>query len=247
MKRIFLFSALVALAAGSQSCKKDKKKSDPDAKCRLTAFTDVTPGGGSSSTTSFSYNNDNKVSQITTSGTTIETKTFTYSGNTINIITKYGTTISSKEILTTNSAGNLIRSERRDVNNDTITGYTNYEYTSNGNLLKATDQYGSSTPTISNCVFTNGNLTSIGSSGSSTNLDYFSEQNFKIGDYLYLIQFIQYGRAFYIVNKNLVKSFESGGSIQNFDYTFDANNRITRLTLTQGASVSVIDIQQVCD
>ncbi len=246
MKKIFTLTAIACLAISIPSCKKDKDPDPPAKKCRLTAIT-ITPSTGTPSTTSFSYNNDKTLSQIISSGSPVVTNTFTYSGNTINRITKEGNAITGKTVMTTNSAGNLLHSEDRDINTDTITSKSDYEYNSNGELLKVTTKYGSSAPQIENSVFLNGNLSTIGGSGSLTSLEYNTDKKFQIGDYLHLIQLLNTGSAFYIINKNLVKSITNGSNITNFDYAFDANSNITQMKIVNGASITTIDVQQVCE
>lgn len=247
MKKLITITTFAFSLFFIQSCKKDKTPDTPAAKqCRLIAAT-VTPTSGTAVTYSFSYNNDKSVSQIISSESPVVTQTFTYSGHTINLIEKTGNTITSKRVMTTNNSGRLLHSESRDLNVDTITSTNDYEYNNNGDLLKITSKYGTSAPEITNAVFTNGNISSIGGSGSVTTFDYYTDQNFRIGDYIYLTQFLNSGNAFYIFNKNLVKTFTSGSSISNFNYTFDSDNNISQTKIVSGSDITTVDVQQVCE
>lgn len=250
MKKIFTLTAIACLVISIQSCKKDKDSNPtpnpPTKQCRLTAATS-SPSSGSGTTYSFTYNNDNKVSQIVTSGSPVYTKTFTYNGHTINIISKSGTTVNGKTVITTNDAGRQLHSEERDVNTDTITSYSDFEYTNNGDLLKITQKYGSSPSTIINLTYSNGNLMSLSSSGSVTTYDYYTDQSFRIGDAFYFSQIFEFGTAFYIVNKNLVKSYSRGSIIENYNYTFDTDNNITQMKTINGSNISTIAVQQLCE
>src|SRR5690554_3510326 len=235
MKKISTLIALVCIVISIQSCKKEKDTNPvptpPKKECRITA---ITVGGN---TSSFSYNNDKKVSQIITSGTPEETKTFTYNGNTINIITKSGTTVDGKSVLTTNDEGKISRLEQRDLITDTVTYSTNFEYSSNGELLKATHNSGSASPNIVNYAYSNGNLMSFSNSGDVTTYEYYPNQDFRIGDYNYIAQALQFGNAFFIVNKNLVKSADNGSDITNYNYTFDEDNNITKVEIVKGSNI----------
>lgn len=250
MKNIFAIAAFVCLAITVQSCNKDKDSDPtptPAAKvCRLTSAT-VIPPSGEGITYSFSYNNDHKISQIISSDSPVNTTTFTYSGNTINVAGKSGTTQTDKTIITTNAAGLQLHSETRDLDNDTVISSIDYEYGSNGDLLKITNIYGDDDPTITNASSSDGNIISLNGSGSLTTMEYYTDQKFRIGDYFHILQMIQTGTAFYIVNKNLVKSFSSGSNITNFNYTFDADNNITQLDIISGADITTVHFQQVCE
>lgn len=250
MKNILTLTAIICLALSFQSCKKDKDSDSnptPPAKvCRLAAATITTPSG-SGTTYSFSYNNDEKISQIILSGSPLVTATFTYSGNAINVVRKSGATITSKIVITTNAAGLILHSEDRDLNTDTVDSYSDYEYTNSGELTKVTQNYGSSEPNISNCSYSNGNLVTLSNSGTVSSFDYYTDQSFRIGDYLRFLQFIDTGNAFFIVNKNLVKSQTDGDYISNFNYTFDTDNNITQLDIINGAEITSVAFQQICE
>lgn len=250
MKNIFTLTAIVFLAISIQSCKKDKDSdpapTPPVKKCRVTAAT-ITSSSEPGVTYSFTYNNDMKVSQIISSESPVVTTTFTYSGNTVNVIKKSGTTITDKTVITTNAAGLQLRSEERDLNTDTATYFSDYEYNNSGEILKVTHGYSNSDPTITNCSYTDGNMISMSSSGIIANLEYYTDQSFRSGDYLHLIQFLESGNTLYIVNKNLVKSLIQGSSITNFNYTFDTDNNIIQMDVINGSDIMTVDFQQVCE
>lgn len=245
MKSILLLSGCFVLLMSS-SCKKGKDKENipPEKQCRITALTTL-PTSGPGITYSFTYNNDKKVSQIISSESPSEVTTFTYSGNTAIIIKKTGSSITEKMVATTNSSGMLTRFEYWDPVPDTLNSYMEFEY-NNTELLKLTYHSGASS-SITNVSYTNGNLTNATSSGSVATFEYYTDQAFRPGDFFYVQQIFNQGKMFYVVNKNLLKSQSQGGTITNFNYTFNANNLITKLESVSSGTISAIQIQQICE
>lgn len=250
MKNIFVVAAIVGFAISIQSCKKDKDSdpvsTPPEKVCKVMAVTVESPIE-SPYTYTFSYNNDNKISKIVRSGSPVYTTTFLYSGNTINLVGKSGDSINSREVLTINDSGLLIRSETLDPVNDTLISYVDYEYTANGEIIKATDVYDNSEPSISTCSYSNGNLTTISSEGNIVNFEYYNDEKYRIGDYVHFLQLINFGSTSYIINKNLVKSQQQGSNISNFNYTFDSDNNISQLDIIDDTDITSILFQQVCE
>lgn len=223
------------------SCKKDKK----EPLCQLTSASVIASGG--SDNYSFTYNSDNKVNQIVeVSGGTTTTTTLAYSGNIVNITSRELGVIEDLTILTLNSDGRVIREENRDPNTNSITSYTNYTYASNGELTSSTSKYGTDPEDFSIITTTNGNISSISNDGDVTTLDYITDQTWRAGDYLDIIQRLNNGNNFYFVNKNLVKSVASGGNINNFSYTYGENNTITQMKIISGGTSTDVNYVHEC-
>src|SRR5690349_11148102 len=95
------FTCLVLLLGPFISCKKNKDKKPF---CRIATITDA----GTSNTVVYNitYNNDGKISTLTSSGSVSSVKVFTYTGNTININTTFGSNGStSRDSITLDSRG----------------------------------------------------------------------------------------------------------------------------------------------
>lgn len=244
--KILTTAAIVLIAATTfTSCKKDDKKKP---NCKLISATVDGGGGGGGETYTFSYNNDNKVIQIAaTGGSSPSTTTLTYSGTTVNIISRSGGSIDGKVILTLNDASHVTRMEDRDPVSNSIDSYTDYTYGTNGNLTSYTSKYGSSAPELTTVATTNGNITSIASAGDITTLEYNTDQAWRSGDYIDIIQRLQQGNNFYLFNQNLLKSTTNGGDISNYNYTYDANNNIATLQIVGGGSATGVTYQHQCD
>jgi hypothetical protein len=75
----------------------------------------------------------------------------------------------------------------------------------------------------------------------STTLDYYTDRSRQKGDYLYLAQYLQ-GFEVYR-NKNMVKSI----STTRFSYDFDADGKVTSVTISSGGSTSFLDYQYQCN
>lgn len=238
---------IVIVLAGLSSCKKDDKKDEPKKlTCNLISA-NINSNKPDASSYTFSYNSDNKVSQIVyVYKSTTTTTTLAYSGNTVNATSREGGALKGKAILTLNSAGRIVRQENRDIVNDTIQAVLIYTYSASGELTTFSSQSGKTEPKVSTVASINGNVSSIASAGNVTLLEYYTDQASRAGDYIDILQRLQLGNNFYIVNKNLVKSQTTGTDISNFSYTYDANNNISALQIVNNGTTTDVTYQHQC-
>lgn len=222
------------------------KKKDDSPTCRMTTATSVS--GTDSYVYSLTYNNDGKISTITTvGGGTTTSKVFTYAGNTINIAEKNNSgTVTYNYVVTLNSAGNIssiVQTAPGSSNTYTLTA----AYDGNGNLTSITSQSSGSSAYVTNTTYSGGDLVSYSAGGSNSGtLEYYSDKDFQDGDYFKTQQMLQYG-ALYIVNKHLVKAQTSGSNITNYSYEF-TDGRVSKLTSSaSGGSVSTVTYQYTCN
>lgn len=242
---ILVPALLIAVVFTFSNCK--KKEVEKKLSCKLISA-NVNYDGNTSESYTFSYNNENKVSQISsTSGAYKYTTTLAYSGNLVEIIKREGPSVIEKKTLTLNSADHITRIEERDPENDTLISISMMNYNSNGELINYTTKYSNEPARLTTVVTSNGNITSLASEGDVTTLEYNLSQNWRAGDYVDLIQRIFYGNNFYLFNKNLLKSMKMNGQIVNFNYSYDVDNNITQMeTLTNG-NTSIITYQHQCE
>lgn len=128
----------------------------------------------------------------------------------------------SAGVLTTyayNSIGELVQSVRLDAATGRMIGSTDY-------------------------VITQGNVTSTSERKAYT---YYTEEAYRIGDYLQIMQVLQSGAAG-VPNANLVKSLSENGVIANITYSMDANGHITKVIRDGGSNGGnmIIDLKQLC-
>jgi hypothetical protein len=237
---LFLLLALTGILA---SCKKDK---DKKATCRITTV--ISSGSGNNTVYNITYNNDGKISTLNSSGSAVTNKVFTYSGNTVNVNTTVGSnTFSSRDSITLDSKGRPVNI--RNFFNESGTNWNNSSFEYNGDdLLKyiVTSSSSSTSETVT-ATYLNGNMVNLQTTGVSSSVAYFTDKKVQPGDYLEISNLIQFGLTVF-PHKNLVKSVDSGGgSITNFNYEFDADGQITKLTATSGSSVSNLTYQYQCN
>ena len=247
-----LFVAISCVLFLSVSCKKNNDNA-PDPKipgpvppvpvCRLTTISSV--NGTTVTTISLSYNNDGEVSIIKqTGGNGAFTKVFTYNGNTIRITTtNQAGNVTKRDSVQLNSNKLIAFSQSTDValNRKTVNKFT---YGSNGQLQQSTTQTDAGPVSTSNYTFSNGDLVSI-SGATTTTYTHYTDRPLADGDFLKLFQLINNG-GFIIRNAHLIKSQQTGGTLQNYIYDFDASGKITRLTGTNGSTIETLDYQYEC-
>lgn len=236
---ILVCCAAIALIS---SC---KKNSDKKATCRI--VTVAQSSSGSNSTINITYNNDGKISTLgTSSGSSSTNKVFTYSGNTI-IINSTSGSISTRDSVTVDAQGKALNI--RQFSDLTGSNWTNYRFEYNGSdLLKFHETSdGDATEETTVATYSNGNMVGLQNASSNSTLEYFTDKKVQPGDYLELISLIQYGVSVY-PHKNLVKTIDGGsGSITNFNYEFDAEGNITKVTATGGSSSTTLTYQYQCN
>ncbi len=234
----------IALIAGAllsnTSCKKNE---DDSPVCRITSMNTI--DGSSVSVISIVYDNDGRISTVTTTGSSAGSKVFTYSGNSINITEKTSSgVLENTYAITTNGNQNVTSViTKNNLGVTTETGL--FEYDGNGKLSRATFQYGSGTPYVTNTQFVNGDLSLATSTGSVSTYSYYTDKAYADGDIFKIQQLISYG-ALYIVNAHLVKSITSDSDITNFSYDYDSDGKIIKATSTSGSDLTSNTYSYTC-
>lgn len=219
----------------SPSCK--KSSSTPN--CKLVTVVDQY--GSNTTTINISYNNDGKISTIQQTGSSTSTKVLTYSGNLVMISSSNGSSTTTDSAVFNND-GLLTYSQVKDGTNKTINTYT-YSGTQ---LLKSTSQYNAGPVTTTTYTYTNGDLTGSSDGTNTATYTYYTDKTFADGDYLKIVQLINYG-GLYIKNAHLIKGFQQGSTVENFNYTFDNNGKITAVTATNGPNIENVTYQYTCN
>lgn len=221
----------------SPSC----KKSSSSPSCQLVTVTDQY--NSTTTTINIAYNNDGKISTIQNTGSSPYTKVFTYSGNLLMITTKNGSTVTSTDSVVFNSDGLITYSMIKDASSNKSV----YIYTYSGTqILKSTYQYNAGAITTTTYTFTNGDLTGSSDGTSTAVYNYYTDKTLADGDYLKLVQLINYG-GLYVKNAHLIKGFQQGSTVENFNYTFDNTGKITAVTATTGSNIENVTYQYTCN
>lgn len=247
MRQIILkLLAPLLLASMIISCKKNNNENEnvivQTPSCKLVKIISVSTNTASNSTFNISYNNDGNISVIHQTGTGDPiTKVFTYNGNTILITHSTGNKVSKVDSLQLNNNGLLDFAQSKDEGSGTKT--TNkFTYNAAGELLTSSTKSGNNPVTTTSYTFTNGDMTLQG----TTAYSYFGDQSFRDGDYLQIVQLVNTG-ALFVRNKHLVKAVQTGTTLQNFNYEFDADGKIKKLIATSGATIESLTYQYDCD
>lgn len=210
------------------SCKKDSSTGRQKSDCRIIKITDE---NGKSLLITYNAAGEYQTIKDENDNTTTS---FTYSsssiiGNTTNVA---GLQV-RKTTFALNSLGMVygVRQDYYDPLTSTPTGWSNLVYEYNGTqLIKGTStNSGNATPSVVNYVWSDGNLTSQSSSGSSTFIEYYTDREVQPGDYMNLLLTKDAGlpAAKVIRNKNLIKG---EGSVQ-ISYVFDNDGKISSVSL----------------
>lgn len=236
-KTTSLAVATASILLISPSC----KKSSSSPSCKLVTVTDQY--NSTTNTINISYNNDGKISTIQETGSSSFSKVFTYSGNLMMITTSNGSTVTATDSVVFNSDGLISYSMRKDASNNK----TVYIYTYSGTqLLKSTYQYNGGSITTTTYTFTNGDLTGSSDGSNTAVYTYYTDKSLADGDYLKIVQLINYG-GLYVKNAHLIKGFQQGSTVENFNYTFDNTGKITGVTATTGSNIENVTYQYSCN
>ncbi|OQP60466.1 hypothetical protein A3860_33645 [Niastella vici] len=222
----------------SPSC---SKKSSSSPSCKL--ITVIDQYGSTTNTINISYNNDGKISTIQGTGSSPFKKVFTYSGNLMMITTSNASSVTATDSVVLNSDGLISYSMRKDASNIK----TVYTYTYSGSqLLKSTYQYNGGSIQTTTYTFTNGDLTGSAEGSNTAVYNYYTDKNSADGDFLKLVQLLNYG-GLYVKNAHLIKGFQQGSTVENFNYTYDNTGKITGLTATTGSNIENVTFQYNCN
>jgi hypothetical protein len=222
-----------------------KKNNDKKASCRIVTISQTSPNVNS--IYNITYNNDGRISTSNESGNGGANKVFTYNGNTvIAIATRPDGSFSVRDSMT-------LDAKRRPLNirtfsNEAGTNWTNSRFEYNGSDLQKiiTTEESNNPAETSVATYADGNMVSLATNSSTTTLEYFTDKKVQQGDYLEVASFIQYGVSVY-PHKNLVKTIASAGTILNFNYEFNPDGTISRVTATTGGTVATLSYQYQCN
>jgi hypothetical protein len=215
MNKLILLAVLITVALAS--CKKDDAIKTS---CKI--ITAIQVPAGLSSTYSFTYNSEGKLSTIKDDKLT---SVIVYGGNTIVVnTTSAGGFFHSKKIITLNTNG--FASNCKTENDLTGDKWENDTFEYNGaELIKATSTTSDGgVPYIETYTWSGGNIVSITSGSTISTLEYFKDKPSQDGD---ILNFNQLTAGYNIVKvKNILKSVSAGSEITNFEYKFDADGKI---------------------
>jgi hypothetical protein len=221
----------------SLSC---SKKSSNKQTCQIVTVTDQV-GSATATTYNLTYDNSGRISteQYGSTGSST-TRVFTYIGSTEEVTTTDGSS-STTDSIVLNSDGLM---EADYFTGGGVQSVTIYTY--NGTeCIKAVTTPNGGTPSTTTLTWTNGDLTSL-SDGSSTQTYSYNTKPTAQGDYFQILQLVNYGAVF-IRNTHQIIAFQSGSTIEDFNYTSDNTGKITSLTGTGGSNVETISYQYTCN
>lgn len=221
----------------SLSC---SKKSSNKQTCQIVTVTDVV-SSNTPTTYNITYDNSGRIStEETSDGSTSTSRVFTYIGST-EIMTSTSGSATTTDSIIINSDGLMAADYYTDPTTKAVTTYT-YNGTE---CIKAVYVANGGAPQTTTLTWTNGDLTSL-SDGSNTSTYTYNTKTTVQGDYFQIVQLVNYGAVF-IRNTHQVVAFQSGGSITNFNYTYDNTGKITALSGTAGSNVESISYQYTCN
>lgn len=204
-----------------------KKKDDtqiippPTPVCRMTT---LNADGG---TMTIAYDGDGRISKTTDPDVV---RTYSYNGSTITIVETDPNAKTGSSVVTLNAAGLATQALERDEN-DAVTTTNIFEYDANNQLAKITED-GMLTATF---TWSNGDMVTENGNAGPTNYTYYTDKASRQGDYIQIIQFLEYGYKF-INNAHLVQSINNGTFQETFTYEFDGDGKITKLTINESGS-----------
>lgn len=238
---IVALSAFLIFNSTFSSC---KKENDKQASCKLVKVTQK--NGNNTAVINITYNNEEKIATIgTASPLGNSSKLFTYTGNNINIVTTTSSG-SRRDSVTLNANGRP--SNIRSFGDMSGMSWTNQAFEYNGTQLVKVlhSDNSSSTPSTSVATYNNGNMVSLVTGALVSVLEYYTDKNNQVGDYLEFAHTMTYGVSIY-PNKNLVKSIGSGNEQTQFVYDFDADGKITKAIISAGNNSTVLTYEYQCN
>jgi hypothetical protein len=241
MKTIKVAAAFFLFVAVA-SC---KKNNDKKANCRIVTLTQTSSSG--TVIQNYTYNNEGRILTVNTSGANGGNKVFTYLGNTVIAISSQSDgSFASRDSIT-------LDAKRRPLNirqffSEQGDRWANNSFEYNGDDLQKIHLVNESGTQQQTSVATmvNGNMVSLVNDDGNSTLEYFTDKKVQQGDFLELSSFSQYGLSVY-PHKNLVKTIASNSNIINFNYDFNTDGTISRVTATTGGTVVTISYQYQCN
>lgn len=204
------------------------------------------------------YNSNGTIATVIfDDGSDQETRTYTYTGNTVKVLIDAAPNPQVLKTITLNADGLPLKIiELIDIGGITKQITTNFEY--NGKqVTKKTmiDAAINNVTTVTNYTWLNGNMVSeniVG--GATTNYEYYTDRNYVSGDYLSVSHLLvplgmgagnSYVYYPFIINKNPVKSAKKNNTlVLQINYLLDANNNIKQWLLGTNGTPSYTIAQQ---
>lgn len=220
---LFLLSVLC-------SCKKTRHQAAPS--CRISDI-DVSTGNATAAY-HLGYGPDGRLATVhfSDAGSSYD-RSFTYSDRLIVVHTgSTGTAIDSvflhgngdiDSIRSYNASGNLTRSL--------------FTRNSSGQVTGSTTVFTDNTSTSTSFLYSNGDISAQVYPTDTLTYHYYTDQSERMGDLLFLQQWVSYGAVFQSFN-HLFKEFYTPELRQSVVYTFDGDGKISSFTLTGTAGAS---------
>lgn len=206
--------------------------------CQIITVTDSY--GTSTTTYNVTYNNSGQIStEQYSDGANNYSRVFTYIGST-EMMTTSGGPSTITDSISLNGNGMIGSDYETDGTNTAVTTYT-YSGTE---LQKSVTVYDGGAPSTSTYTWTNGDLASSTTGGSSQTFTYNSKTS-EEGDYWQIVQLIDYGASF-VRTAHQLSGYQSGTTIENINYAYDNSGKITGVTGTTGTNVENIGYQYSC-
>lgn len=231
-----LLFAVPVLFLAATACSSDDDNPPPPppvAECKIITLM-IKNGNNAPESFNVSYNNDGKISNVTHPNGKL---TFTYGTQGIvqNVFNSNDELTRTSTIeLNARELAEKITLDNYDPNNQTITSTTVllYEYNSQDEMIKEIRKTDNDPEVTTILTWSGGNMVQLTDGVNTLNLGYFTDQPIQQGDYLQIFYNIEYGVPIYN-NKNLLKSIEQeqSGDIQNFNYEYDADGKITKFVV----------------
>jgi hypothetical protein len=234
MKTQKSFSLVLIFLATTATLIACKKTSSTKKNCKIVDASIV--GSGDIHIT---YNAQGRIAQVSVGVGSMYT--FTYLGDTVLMLNTDSGIFQSRTVYTNNAAG--LMTYQRTIYDQAGTNWSIVSYEYNGEeLSKSTTTTSSGAPPVVNTYgWFNHNMVAQASGTSTTIYDYYTDKPEQSGDYFAFFQILQGGLT--IRNQNLVKSTTG---IQ-FNYSFDADGKISSLELEGNASAAILNYSYQCN
>lgn len=193
-----------------------------------------------------SYNSEGRIRQIIDSQ--LGHYTYAYSGNTI-VIDVEESTGPKKITLTLNDAGLVIN--RKTELGPGVFSSAVFEY--NGSqLISSHNTYSDGFEVSFTYSWSQGNLQSIFTDGNLVKeFEYYTDRPVSVGDYSLFEEYFIHAEHPVYRNTNLLKSsithFGQEIEISNYEYTFDADGKITSIVQTRGGAIITTQYNYECN
>jgi hypothetical protein len=212
----------------------------------------MSANGANPATSNYTYDNEGRIqTSVTTSGGNTYKNVYTYSDGTIIISGSNGSTLTSQDSIRHNDAG-MITYIRTYYYPGTTYSERTYTYNSAGEVLKTVSSNNNSAAPDPNPPLTTTTHTykdgNYAASSTGEELEYYTDKAERPGSYLHLFQFVNYGSEAKIFKATkMLKAVKTASSIINFNYTYDNEDKVTQMRVTQDTTIIDYSYQYQCD